>query len=150
METLEINSSQALTRQYQLASLDERFFAFIIDLVIMMTFCSALFYWMRTYFQAEDEIHYVYMICLPVFLAYTLVFETLNKGRTIGKYCLKLRVIKADGAAGTFSDYLTRWLFRSLDLYLSLGTFAIIMVTLTDHNQRLGDLIANTVVVKQA
>jgi hypothetical protein len=60
---------------------------------------------------------------------------------------LKLRVIRLDGEKTTFSDYLMRWMFRILDIYGSFGGIAFLGVISSTNNQRLGDLMANTVVV---
>ena len=81
-------------------------------------------------------------------MLYSLLFESLNHGRSLGKYFFKIRVLKEDGTVGAFVDYSTRWFFRFLDVFISMGIFAVILVIATDKNQRLGDLIAKTVVVK--
>ncbi len=149
METIEIHASHTAVRQYELATLNDRGLAYLIDLVLALSFCSGIYLYLRMYYSTEQDIYYVSAYCLPFFILYSLLFETFNKGKSLGKYMMKIRVIKADGSTGKFYDYLVRWVFRILDLYLSLGVFAIILFSLTEHNQRLGDLIANTVVVKE-
>jgi hypothetical protein len=86
---------------------------------------------------------------LPIFLFYSLLFEIMNNGKSLGKMALGIKVIKIDGTEGVAGDYMARWVFRSLELYMTVGAFAAIMVSLSDKNQRLGDLVANTVVVKE-
>ncbi|HSZ71714.1 MAG TPA: RDD family protein, partial [Cytophagaceae bacterium] len=78
-----------------------------------------------------------------------LLFEMMNNGKSPGKMALGIKVIKIDGTEGVAGDYMARWAFRSLELYMTMGAFASIMVSLSDKNQRLGDLVANTVVVKE-
>lgn len=150
MEIIEIHASHtAAVRQYELATLNDRGLAYLIDLALALSVCSAMYLFLRTYYDSADDLYYVLAYCLPFFILYNLLFETLNKGKSLGKYIMKIRVIKADGSHGRFGDYFARWFFRLLDLYLSLGTFAVILFSLTEYNQRLGDLIANTVVVKE-
>ena len=45
-------------------------------------------------------------------------------------------------------DYLIRWTFRMVDIYLSLGSVATLLISSTDKSQRLGDMLANTTVVR--
>ena len=52
-----------------------------------------------------------------------------------------------DGEKINFLDYLMRWIFRALDIYASLGGVAILSIVSSSYSQRLGDLLANTVVV---
>lgn len=131
-----------------LATLEERIAAFAIDMLILFGFAVCLVVFLKTYAFSESEQHHIFMYTAPIFLLYSLLFESLNHGRSLGKYFLKIRVLKEEGTVGSFVDYSTRWLFRFLDVYISMGIFAVILIIATDKNQRLGDLIAKTVVVK--
>ncbi|MBC7451982.1 MAG: RDD family protein, partial [Cytophagales bacterium] len=84
----------------------------------------------------------------PIVVFYSLAFEVFNNGRTIGKMALGMQVIRMDGQEARLNDYLTRWSFRSIDILLTFGGLASIMVSVTKNNQRLGDFVANTVVIK--
>jgi hypothetical protein len=46
------------------------------------------------------------------------------------------------------SDYLVRWGFRSIDIYLTFGSLGLIMINSSPKSQRLGDMLSNTAVVK--
>jgi len=85
---------------------------------------------------------------LPSWL-YWLLTEWLLKGQTIGKVALGIRVVKVNGAAPGFFDFMLRWLLVPLD-YGSYGTVALVSILATRKNQRLGDLLAGTVVIKAA
>jgi uncharacterized RDD family membrane protein YckC len=148
METIKIHAAQAV-REYELASLFDRALAFMIDVSLMLVFCAGMYWILMTYYQSDADLYEVGAYCLPLVLIYSLVFESLNHGQSVGKYLMNIKVMKKDGTRGAFSDYAVRWAFRLLDLYLSLGTFAIVLVSVTEYNQRLGDLVANTVVVKK-
>jgi uncharacterized RDD family membrane protein YckC len=147
METIEIHAAQAI-REYELASLLDRALAFMIDVSLMLVFCAGMYWLLMTYDRPEADLYDVGAYCLPIILVYSLLFESLNRGQSVGKYIMNIRVMKIDGTRGAFSDYAVRWAFRLLDLYLSIGTFAIVLVSVTEYNQRLGDLVARTVVVK--
>ncbi len=142
METIDINTPQNVTINYELASLWDRIFAFIIDFIIVFLTTFVLY--------AGRNINLFFLIlAIAFFLLYSLLFELMNNGKSLGKMILGLKVIKIEGTQPVAGDYLARWAFRSIELYLTAGLFAAIMVSLSDRNQRLGDLVANTVVVKE-
>jgi uncharacterized RDD family membrane protein YckC len=149
METIDINTPQNVTINYELASLRERIFGFVIDSVTLSITCLILYSMLINAFGFEGQNVILIIFCLPIFLFYSLLFEMLNNGKSIGKMALGIKVIKIDGTEGVAGDFMARWAFRSLELYLTAGAFAAIMVSLSDKNQRLGDILANTVVVKE-
>lgn len=79
---------------------------------------------------------------------YDVAFETLASGRTPGKRWTGLRVVRADGGPVTFSTSAVRNLMRLVD-----GLFAyavgVVAILVSARNQRLGDLAAGTVVVRE-
>jgi len=79
--------------------------------------------------------------------AYFVVLER-KQGRTIGKRLMHIRVVRADGADLCFKRVLIRNLHRVWDLALYFIP-AIVAVAATEKQQRLGDLAAGTVVVRE-
>ena len=83
---------------------------------------------------------------LPIL--YTMVLESLWRGQTIGKRLLNLKVIDQDGLRLQVSQVVVRNLLRVVDslpiFYLVGGVSTLV----TRRAQRLGDLAANTVVVR--
>ncbi len=142
METIDINTPQNVTINYELASLWDRIFAFVIDFIIV-SLTTLIIYSVQSF-----SVIFLFL-ALAFFLLYSLLFELLNNGKSLGKMILGLKVMKTEGTQAIVGDYLARWIFRSLELYMTAGLFAAIMVSLSDKNQRLGDLVANTVVVKE-
>ena len=61
---------------------------------------------------------------------------------------MNIRVVKVDGSTPTVSSYLLRWLLFIIDGPLTSG-LGIFVVLLTKNNQRLGDLAAGTMVIKE-
>jgi len=77
---------------------------------------------------------------------YSIVMEAMW-GCTLGKRCLGLRVIMADGAPLGWTAAITRNLLRVIDI-LPLGYALGLLSSLMDaHGRRLGDLVAGTLVV---
>ena len=89
-----------------------------------------------------------YMLILFVMGFYHLAFEILNNGQSIGKKALGLRVVNLRGTTPTLQSYVLRWMFRLIDIGGSLGTLALGFVSTTVNNQRIGDIIAQTLVIK--
>ncbi len=146
MDEIEITTTQNITIHYELASIWERIFAFITDLIVLSVSSSILYGIASAILPTSSEI-LIYFTLLPVIVFYSLAFELFNNGQSLGKMALRIRVIRIDGEKTTFSDYLMRWMFRILDIYGSFGGIAFLGVISSTNNQRLGDLLANTVVV---
>lgn len=79
---------------------------------------------------------------------YDVAWELLNDGRTPGKALLGLRVVRDDGRRVDGASSALRNLLRLVELPLAYAP-GIIMVTLTRRHQRLGDLVAGTLVVRE-
>ena len=152
MGNIEINTSQNVTIEYELAPLRDRILAFILDSIIMWGGILILFFLCILLFQPnnmEDFMGYfMYLIVLPVFFFYSLVSEIIGNGLSIGKSALKIKIVKLNGKEPQLNDFITRWVFRSIDIYLSLGSIASLLISSSDKNQRMGDILANTAVIK--
>lgn len=79
--------------------------------------------------------------------AYDVAWETAWGGQTPGKRLLGLRVVGRDGAPVSFVESLVRNVLRAVEVPL-LYAPGVLMVALTPRHQRLGDLVAGTLVVK--
>ncbi len=81
-------------------------------------------------------------------LVYGFLLEGLY-GYTPGKYLLGLVVIKSDGSNCSIGASILRNLLWIVDSLPTFNLIAMISILVTDDNQRVGDLVADTVVVKQ-
>lgn len=86
----------------------------------------------------------VTIIFLP--FAYLVAFETLNGGRTPGKAAAGIKVVQVSGAPVGFGGAVIRTLLLPIDVLL-LGV-GIVSAFVTKRSQRLGDIAARTVVVR--
>lgn len=149
MKNIEIKTSQNVVLQYELADLRDRGLAFLIDiifLIILLSILSAIFTPISSTSETAGTV--VGIFVFSIFLFYSLTMEILNNGQSLGKMALRIRVIKTVGGKATFSDYAARWVFRMVDIYFSLGAVASILVTSSAKAQRIGDIVANTAVVR--
>jgi uncharacterized RDD family membrane protein YckC len=149
MKSIEIKTTQNVILEYELADLRDRGIAFLIDLVVLfigITLLSLLGFAGLGLQGTAGTVWAIFLSC--VFLFYSLAMEMLNNGQSVGKMAMKIQVIKTVGGQATFSDYAARWVFRMIDIYFSMGGIASILVASSAKAQRIGDIVANTAVIK--
>ncbi len=88
------------------------------------------------------------LVSVVVTLIYGFLLEGLY-GYTPGKYLLGAVVVKSDGSDCTVGTSVLRNLLWVVDALPTANLVAMVSVLVTDDNQRAGDLVADTVVVKQ-
>ena len=86
------------------------------------------------------------VLYFAIYIAYFTLLEG-SKGQTVGKMITKIKVVREDGSPIDMSQAFTRNFLRIID-----GLFAYligaILIWRSDKQQRLGDSVARTVVVK--
>ena len=85
---------------------------------------------------------------LVFYVGYHVLFEVLGGGRTPGKRAAGLRVVSDEGAPVGLSASLIRNFMRLIEGVALWYLPAMVAVLATRHNQRLGDLMAGTLVVR--
>jgi hypothetical protein len=92
----------------------------------------------------------IYVVVFFVFFwGYDVAFEVLASGRTPGKRWNGLRVVRSEGQPIGFLASATRNLLRLIDWLPSLYLVGIASIFATTKNQRLGDIVAGSVVVRE-
>jgi uncharacterized RDD family membrane protein YckC len=92
----------------------------------------------------------VYILALFfVSIGYGICLEWFWRGQTLGKRLLRLRVMDAEGLRLHFSQIAMRNLLRFADMLPMLYLVGGVASLVSRKAQRLGDLAANTVVVRQ-
>jgi uncharacterized RDD family membrane protein YckC len=72
------------------------------------------------------------------------VFETLTKGKSLGKLAVGARIVRLDGGSINLRHAAIRALLGVFEFYATLGGAAALAGLLTPRTQRLGDLVAGT------
>lgn len=88
-----------------------------------------------------------YFLCS---MGYAMVLEWHWRGQTIGKRLMGLRVVDAEGLRLQFSQVVMRNLLRFVDILPLFYLVGGAATFLSSHRQRLGDLAANTIVIRHA
>lgn len=143
MKKIQIDTTQNVLVQYQIASSGERFLSLIIDFIAILLL-TWIFGLITSAWPVLSEV--VFWLTITT---YSPVLETFNHGRTLGKMAMNLKVIKVDGELAQPLDYLSRWSTKGVEVYLTLGSLAGLVSYFSPKGQRIGDVLANTVVIKQ-
>jgi len=90
------------------------------------------------------------LFVLVDFIGYFIFCEMLFNGRSLGKRVAGLRVVRVSGQPVGFWSSLLRNVLRLIDMQLGF-TYIVgsVLILSTNRNQRLGDLMANTLVVRE-
>jgi len=134
--------------EFPIAAFHRRLFAWITDVLILISYMwvMAIVLSYALGIGWADRYEWVYVLYFLPFFLYHLLLEYFLNGQSLGKRALRIKVITLEGGQPSISQYLIRWLFRTIDigLFLLPGFFSIL---LSQRSQRIGDLIAGTIVI---
>lgn len=144
---ISINTAHNVAIDYTPAGVIDRILATIIDFALLfgLFFVGGVALALLNQFVEANWILIIFIILLSF---YHLVCEYAFNGRSLGKYTMRLQVVKLNGKKLTFWDCMLRWVFRLVDITISSGAVALISIIVSKHMQRLGDLAAGTTVIK--
>lgn len=148
MESVTIQTTQNVSIDYPLAGAGARIGSFFIDATIYTVGYWLLSLVLVNFIDSLDDFTSLMFGYLFLFLAYYFFLELFNRGQTLGKRIIGLRVIRLDGRDPTPADFLTRSVFLLPDVIVSSGIPALLLIVSGRYNQRLGDIVAGTVVIQ--
>ena len=147
---LQIRTPEGIVFSQQLAGPVTRFLAWAVDLACISALAMALGYLLILlqlvspgFGAALSAIGY-----FVISVGYGIACEWMWRGQTVGKRLLRLRVVDVEGMRLQFNQVVTRNLLRFVD---SLpGTYLIggVVCWFNAKCQRLGDIAANTIVIR--
>ena len=91
----------------------------------------------------------VVVTAVAIIVGYPAAFETLARGRSLGKMALGLRVVSDDGGPERFRQALVRAMAAVVEIWMFTGAPALICSLLSARGKRLGDLFAGTFVIQE-
>jgi uncharacterized RDD family membrane protein YckC len=154
MSKIRIETTQNVFIEFGLAGLGERILAFVLD-----AFFLFLYIWAMIAIFADTKVisyfhigSWAYVLIFVFFIFpitfYSLVQEMFFNGQTLGKRILNIKVVTTRGKQPSPTQYIVRWSFRLLDIWSSFGILGIVMAATNKYHQRLGDLAADTCLIK--
>ncbi len=140
-----------------LAGIGSRFIAILVDYLIwgfvflVLGLLAAIIIPALHFFGGVSANWAIGIALLIVFLlqwGYFALFEAFGNGRTPGKRVAHIRVIHQSGRGINFVEALARNLVRFVDAAPSFYAVGVVAMFLSKRSQRLGDMVAGTLVVR--
>ncbi len=131
------------------ATIGDRIFGRGIDIIILAIYNYSAAVFVGRLPLNDSELWQILLVLAILFvpgIGYTFLSELFFNGQTIGKYVMKTRVVMADGAAPTAGALFLRYVCESVDIMM--GCIGIVFIMCTKRRQRLGDIAAGTMVVR--
>ena len=149
-DRLRLRTPEGVDLELVLAGMGSRMIAGIFDLATQALL--ALGYYLAADAIGFDEGLAAAGWAIAVFLivfGYDLAFEVLARGRTPGKRIVGLRVMRSGGEPIGLVTSAIRNVLRIVDILPAVYGVGVVFIFFTERNQRLGDLVAGSVVVRE-
>lgn len=157
-DQLNIDTPELVDIEMPLAGIGSRFVALLIDSLIWaaaLLVLVLLFYFVLPGISAFSNLSEQWATAIVIFAIFLLnwgyftLFEAFWNGRTPGKRVIRIRVIQRSGRAIGLFESMARNFVRYVDIQpFPLYAVGVIAMFATRQHQRLGDLAAGTLVVR--
>lgn len=166
MSVIQIATPFNIDIEFDLAEFHKRLLAYIIDFILLVLYMlSTLYLWFGAFEVGEGGRGFVILVVLMPMLFYTMTSELLMGGQTVGKKILHIKVVSLDGGEPSLGQVMLRWFMRFYEWgfiifflfwgnpFLGIGFLmiggitSVIIMVISQKGQRLGDIVAGTVVV---
>jgi uncharacterized RDD family membrane protein YckC len=154
---LNIDTPELVSIEMPLAGIGSRFIALLIDYLIWFAgilVLLVLYAYLLPGIGAFSKVSAQWALALRIFIFFLLnwgyftLFEAFWNGRTPGKRVARIRVIERSGRAIGLFESMARNLIRYVDQIPFFYAVGVITMFSTRQHQRLGDLAAGTLVVR--
>jgi uncharacterized RDD family membrane protein YckC len=157
-----ISTPENVDLHLEFAGLGNRIFACLIDTLITYLSIAVLYFacWLGAYWfshlgipssakvtVAACFVLLAIILSFIIYFGYFIYFEVAWQGQTPGKRLAGIRVIEQNGQPVSRSSVFIRNLLRAIDEGLLL--IGLIVMVIDRHERRLGDLAANTIVIRE-
>jgi uncharacterized RDD family membrane protein YckC len=149
----DVVTGDAVVLDVSAAAFPSRMAARLLDMLVQLTVLAlSLFVIFKTAgtVSADAALAIITVTLVLVIVGYPTIFETLSRGKTLGKMALGLRVVADDGSAVRFRQALIRALAGIFEIWtIVLAPVALITSMVSAKGKRLGDMFAGTYVVQE-
>ncbi len=149
MSVITVTTPFNIDLEFRIAAFHKRLLAWLMDLLLIYTYVYIVNRFLVQplgVYESLGDTAAILLLLIPAY-SYHLFCEIFWSGQSVGKKAMGIKVIDLSGNEATVSQYLLRWLFRLFDMMITLGAAAVLSAALSKYNQRLGDLVAGTVVI---
>jgi uncharacterized RDD family membrane protein YckC len=176
MAVIKVPTNFNIDLEFQIPEFHRRLIAWVIDLFIQIFYLIIAIRLYVSYLQNngtaadEENIQWIFRIIILPVIIYHIVSEITMNGQSIGKKLLGIRVVNENGGKASISQFLIRCLIRTSDYMMLIifiytllyGPYAvwalllsimllildIILVASSKKAQRLGDILAHTILIR--
>jgi uncharacterized RDD family membrane protein YckC len=157
-DQLNIDTPELVSIELPLAGIGSRFIAAIVDSLVLGSALILLIF-LAAYIipalgaigekAASWGVGILFLIVFLLFWGYFALSEAFGNGRTLGKRVAKIRVIHQSGRGINFVEALARNLVRFIDYLPGFYGVGVVAMFMSKRSQRLGDMVAGTLVVRE-
>ncbi|HUR05243.1 MAG TPA: RDD family protein [Nonomuraea sp.] len=148
----EVVTGDAVVLEVRVAQMPSRALALIIDMVVQTGVLIVAYVVLEAFFLVTDVALFAavsIVLVVLVIVGYPVIFETLSRGRSLGKLLMGLRVVSDDGSPERFRQALFRGLAGLVEFWMFSGAPALISSLISQRGKRLGDVFAGTIVIAE-
>ncbi|HEX4814301.1 MAG TPA: RDD family protein [Nonomuraea sp.] len=145
-------TGDAVVVEVRVAQMPSRALAIIIDMAVQLVVLIGAYAITGAFAVISDPAMSAavsILLAVLVFVGYPVLFETVSKGRSLGKLALGLRVVSDDGSPERFRQALVRGLAGMVEFWVLSGAPALIASLVSQRAKRLGDVFAGTIVISE-
>ncbi|MEO7308308.1 MAG: RDD family protein [Ferruginibacter sp.] len=169
MAIIQISTAFNIDLEFEIAEFHKRLLAYLIDFGVMLLYLYSMKYVLYNDLLLDWDENMgldILIVSVPLLL-YSLLTELWFNGQTPGKKIMSIRVISLEGGEPTFGQFLLRWITKFFEWPFLFGYIAfsndnvlvysfitglfgiavVIIISVSNKSQRLGDMAAGTVVV---
>lgn len=142
------NQASSLLKRRIIAFIIDSLIIFGVSLFVIIGFVMMMYQSIGKDFLSVFIAFLVPLSSIPIIMqpVYFIFYEGRYGGQTYGKKLLKLRVTRVDGSDISYGESLIRNLVRIIEA-MTLYIVSIVLIMRSPNGQRLGDRIANTIVI---
>ncbi|WP_067172801.1 RDD family protein [Microtetraspora niveoalba] len=148
----DVVTGEAVVVEVRIAQLPSRGVALLIDWVVQWAALIVMYILIGSASLITDPAlaaGLMILLTVLVLVGYPVVFETVGRGRSLGKLAMGLRVVGDDGGPERFRQALFRGLAGFLEFWMFFGAPALITSLVNQRGKRLGDVFAGTIVIAE-
>jgi uncharacterized RDD family membrane protein YckC len=149
----EVVTGEAVVLDVPCAQFPSRLAALLIDMVLQIALLAVVVVIVVIASGRLDQAEVAAILVagyVVIVVGYPTLFETLTRGKTLGKMAIGLRVVSDDGGAVRFRQALVRALTGAIEIWTFIfAPVGLILSMVSAKGKRLGDMFAGTYVIQE-
>jgi uncharacterized RDD family membrane protein YckC len=149
----DVVTGEAVALELPVANFPSRIAALLLDMLVQIVLLVVVFIVIVAASAAISSDYIAAEVVIAevlVLVAYPTTFETLSRGKTLGKMALGIRVVGDDGSPVRFRQALVRALVGVFEIWtVLLAPVGLITAIVSARGKRVGDIFAGTYVIQE-